>query len=277
MRTKYIWLMGILLASMTATAQTKPGKTAYNDGSRNSYDHINIINGKRLEHIQMEWKNKTYKMALVDNNTTELYVDGEKIPAANWSKYSDATAAIRKQIRENQEQAKRNEEQAGRNEIQAKKNQEQVQVNELQAKRNQEQAVHNQEQAEKNQEQVKVNEVQNVHNEEQAKRNEEQSVDNQEQAKRNEEQSLRNQEQAKRNEEQAAENERFIKGLTEDLVNDKIIPDANSLHQATFNSHEMIVNGVKQPDAVFKRYKEKYPRISEGEFTYSRDGLIEGK
>ena len=270
MRTKYIWLMGILLASMTAAAQTKPGKTAYNDDSSNSYDHINMINGKRLEHIQMEWKNKTYKMELVNNKTTELYVDGEKIPAANWGKCSDAISAIREQIRRNQEQAKRNEEQAVRNEIQAKKNQEQVQVNEVQAKRNQEQAVRNQEQAEKNQEQVKVNEVQNAHNEEQAKRNEEQSVHNQEQAGRN-------QEQAKRNEEQAAENERFIKGLTEDLVNDKIIPNANSLHQATFNSHEMIVNGVKQPDAVFKRYKQKYPRISEGEFTYSRDGIIEGK
>ncbi|WP_426671312.1 hypothetical protein ACPPVU_08755 [Mucilaginibacter sp. McL0603] len=263
MKTNYIWLMGILLASMTATAQTSPGKTAYNDESHNSYDHINITNGKRLEHIQMEWNNKTCKMELVDNKMADLYVNGEKIPAAEWGKYSEVIAAIREQIRKNQEQAKKNQEQAVRNEIQAKKNQEQ--------------AVRNQEQAVKNQEQVKVNQVQNVHNEEQAKRNEEQSVHNQEQAKRNEEQSVLNQEQAKRNEEQAAENERFIKNLTEDLVHDKIIPDANSLHQATFNSHEMTVNGVKQQDAVFKRYKDKYPRISEGEFTYSRDGVIEGK
>jgi len=263
MKINYIWLMGILLAAMTATAQTKPGKTAYNDDSSNSYDHVNITNGKRLEHIRMEWKNKTYKMELVDNKTIELYVDGEKIPAADWGKYSDAIAAIREQIRRNQEQAKRNEEQAVRNEIQAKRNEEQVQRNEIQAKKNQEQAERNEEQ--------------HVRNDEQAKRNEEQAARNEEQAKRNDEQAVRNQEQAKRNEEQAAENERFIKGLTEDLVNDKIIPNANSLHQATFNSHEMIINGVKQPDEVFKRYKEKYPRISEGEFTYSRDGVIEGK
>jgi colicin import membrane protein len=256
MKSNYIWLMGILLASMTATAQTKSGQTAYNDNVHNSYDHINITNGKRLEHIRMEWNSKTYKMELVDNKMTELYVGDEKIPAADWGKYSDVIAAIREQIRKNQEQAKKNQEQAVRNEIQAKKNQEQVQVNEVQAKKNQEQAIRNQERAEKNQEQVTVNQVQNVHNEEQA---------------------ARNQEQAKRNQEQAAENERFIRGLTEDLVNDKIIPDANSLHQATFNSHEMTVNGVKQPDAVFKRYKEKYPRISEGEFSYSRDGIIEGK
>jgi len=291
MKTNYIWLMGILLASMTATAQTKAEKTAYNDDSHNSYDHINITNGKRLEHIQMEWNNKTYKMELVDNKMTELYVDGGKIPAADWGKYSEVIAAIKEQIRKNQEQAKRNQEQAVRNEIQAKKNQEQVQVNEVQAKKNQEQAVRNQEQAEKNQEQVKLNQELHVHNEEQvkanqeqvvinkeqARRNQEQAAKNQEQAKANQEQAARNQEQAKRNQEQAAENERFIKGLTEDLVNDKIIPNANSLHQATFNSHEMTVNGLKQPDAVFKRYKDKYPRISEGEFTYSRDGVIEGK
>ena len=277
MKTNYIWLMGMLLASMTATAQTNPGKTAYNDDSHNSYDHINITNGKRLEHIRMEWNNKTYKMELVDNKMTELYVGDEKIPASEWRKYSEVISAIREQIRKNQEQAKKNQEQTVRNEIQAKKNQEQVQVNEVQAKKNQEQAVRNEEQAVKNQEQVKVNEVQNVHNEEQAKRNEEQNVRNEVQAKINQEQSVRNQEQAKRNQEQAELNERFIKDLTEDLVNDKIIPDANSLREVTYNSSEMTVNGVKQPDAVFKKYKEKYPRFSRGEFSYSRDGVIEGK
>jgi colicin import membrane protein len=277
MKTNYIWLMGILLASAAATAQTKSGQTAYNNDSHNSYDHINITNGKRLEHIQMEWKSKTYKMELVDNKMTELYVDGEKIPAADWGKYSEVIAAIREQIRKNQEQAKKNQEQAVRNEIQAKKNQEQVKVNEVQNVHNEEQAKANQEQAAKNQEQVKVNEVQNVHNEEQAKANQEQAAKNQEQAKANQEQAARNQEQAKRNEEQAKLNELFIKDLTEDLVNDKIIPDANSLHEVTYNSHEMTVNGVKQPDEVFKRYKEKYPRFSRGEFSYSRDGVIEGK
>src|ERR1700749_2179805 len=183
MKINYIWLMGILLASATATAQTKPAKTAYNDDVHNSYDHINITNGKRLEHIQMEWKNKTYKMELVDNKMTELYVNGEKIPSADWSKYSDAIAAIKKQIRQNQEQAKRNQEQAVRNEIQAKKNEEQA----------------------------KRNEEQHARNDEQAKRNEEQAARNEEQAKLNEAQVKVNEEQAKRNEEQAAENERFVK------------------------------------------------------------------
>jgi hypothetical protein len=262
--------MGILLASMTAMAQTKPGETAYNDENHNSYDHINITNGKRLEHIGMQWKGKTYKMELIDNKMTGLQVGDQSIPAADWSKYTEIISAIKEQIIKNQEQAKHNQEQAVRNEMQAKKNQEQVQVNEVQAKKNQEQAIRNQEQAEKNQEQVKLNEEQHVQNEEQAKRNQEQAAKNQEQA-------VRNQAQAKRNEEQAAQNERFIKGLTADLVTDKIIPNANSLHQATFNSQEMTVNGVKQPEAVFKRYKDKYPRISEGEFTYSRDGVIEGK
>lgn len=255
--------MGILLASLTATAQTKPGKTAYNDDSSISYDHINITNGKRLEHIRMEWKNKTYKMELVDNKMTELYIGDEKIPPADWGKYSEVIAAIKEQIKKNQEQAKRNQQQVVRNEIQAKKNGEQVQRNEMQAKKNEEQA--------------KKNEEQHVVNEEQAKRNEEQAFKNQEQEKVNEEQAARNEEQAKRNEEQAKLNELFIKELTDNLVNDKIIPNANSLHEVTYNSNEMTVNGVKQPDAVFKRYKEKYPRFSRGEFSYSRGGIIEGK
>ena len=111
-------------------------------------------------------------------------------------------------------------------------------------------------------------------NREQAKKNAEQAVRNDEQAKLNREQAARNNEQAKRNAEQAAENERFIKELTEDLVNDKVIPNKNSLRDFNLNNEGMTVNGVKQPDELFKKYKEKYSKQSSGGFNYSRDGII---
>ena len=62
--------------------------------------------------------------------------------------------------------------------------------------------------------------------------------------------------------------------LTEELVNDKIIPDTNSLHTFTFNNDEMTINGVKQPDNVFKKYKEKYNWHPGRGMSYSRDGII---
>jgi len=274
MKAKYLGLMGILLAAATVSAQTtKSAQTAYND-DRNNYDHVRTVNGKRVEQIQMTWNDKAYKAQFVNDKLTELYVDGEKISEADWVKHTDAIAAVRVQIKINQEQAaanaiqaKKNREQAHVNEEQEKRNAEQAERNELQAKKNAEQQARNMEQDKRNAEQVAVNK-------EQAKRNAEQAARNELQAKRNQEQEAVNRVQAKRNAEQAAENERFIKELTEDLVSDKIIPDANSLKYFSLNTEGMTVNGVKQPDELYKKYKEKYSKQSSGGFNYSRDGII---
>jgi colicin import membrane protein len=293
MKTSYLkrslWLAAILLTSLCAKAQTNTtAKTAYDDEDRGTYYRIHNDGTKRTERTRMEYKGKTYKMEMVDEKLTSLYVDGEKIPETDWGKYDDAIRHIREEIKE---QIKRNEEQAKRNAEQAVRNQAQAQRNEEQAKRNAEQNVHNQEQAKRNEEQaqlnelqVKRNEEQAVHNQEQDKRNAEQAVRNEGQAKlnaeqgvRNKEQAMRNELQAKKNEEQAKANEQLIKDITADLVSDKIIPDTGSLHELKLSEFGMSVNGVKQPDQVFKKYKEKYRKNSEGTFMYSRDGVIQGQ
>jgi hypothetical protein len=56
--------------------------------------------------------------------------------------------------------------------------------------------------------------------------------------------------------------------MTSDLVADKIIPNEEALHDMSFNSEELIVNGVKQPDSVFKKYAEKYKRFAHGNSSY---------
>ena len=41
--------------------------------------------------------------------------------------------------------------------------------------------------------------------------------------------------------------------------------------------YDMTINGVKQPDEVFKKYKAKYGKAFNGHFDYSRDGIIQGQ
>lgn len=275
MKAKYLGLMAMLLAAATVSAQTKKSaKTAYDDDRHNNYDRVHTMDGKKVEDIQMTRDDKMYKAELVNDKLTELYVDGEKIPQADWTKYTDALAAIRVQIAMNKEQAKANAKQAERNREQDRANEEQAKRNAEQAGRNEIQAKKNAEQQVKNAEQAKRNEEQEGVNREQAKLNAEQAVRNEAQAKLNREQESRNREQAKRNAEQAAANERFMKEFTGDLVSDKIIPDKNSLHEFRLDNEGMTVNGVKQPDELYKKYKEKYSKESSGGFTYSRDGII---
>jgi colicin import membrane protein len=311
-----LWLAAILFTSLCAGAQTKTtAKTAYQVEDHDMYYRIYNEDGKRIEEIKTEYDGKIYKMEWVDGKVTGLIVDGEKIAEADWSKYTNAIEHVREEIKEqakrDAEQAKRNAEQAIRNQEQAKRNEEQARLNAEQEKRNAEQAIRNQEQAKRNEEQVRLNADQQkrdaeqvirnqeqekkdaeqvirnkeqekrnaeqaIRNQEQEKKDAEQVIRNQEQAKRNAEQAIRNQEQAKRNEEQAKANEKMMKDITDDLVNDKIIPDTNSLHEIRLSEFGMSVNGVKQPDEVFKKYKEKYRKSSEGTFMYSRDGVIQG-
>jgi hypothetical protein len=178
MKTNYrnsLWLAGLLLAAFSANAQTSvSGKKADNEGTHRNYDIVHNENGNRTERIQTQLDDKTYKMELVNEKMTSLYVDGEKIAPADWHKYGNAIATIRREIKE---QAKRNAEQAKRNAEQAVRNQQQ-------AKLNAEQEVRNGEQAKRNAEQARLNASQNAANAEQAIKNQAQVRANEEQAKR---------------------------------------------------------------------------------------------
>lgn len=271
MKAKYLGLMAMLLAAVTISAQTKKAaKTAYDDNRHNNYDRIHTVDGKKVEDIQMSRSGKMYRAEFTDEKLTDLYVDGEKVPQADWTQHTAAIAAIRAQMAINKEQAKANAKRAERDRAnldQEKRNAEQAVRNEIQAKKNAEQQARNAEQDKRNQEQDLVNR-------QQAKMNAEQAARNEMQAKRNREQERGNIEQAKKNAEQASANERFMKEFTEDLINDKIIPDKNSLREFRLYNEGMTVNGVKQPDELYKKYKEKYSKQSSGGFTYSRDGII---
>ena len=201
MKTNYIkaglWLFIALFAALNTKAQTVDSNKNVSSGGRYfNYDRARIDNGRKVETMEADWDNKEYKVTLVNDKVTELYVDGEKIAPADFGKYDDVMAAIKEQIAKNREQEKKNREQARLNEIQAGKNREQARLNEIQEKKNEEQVA-------RNREQDRLNEMQAQRNQEQAARNQEQAARNRVQEEKNQEQSVKNQEQARLNEIQA--------------------------------------------------------------------------
>lgn len=275
MKTNYlksnILLIATLAIAFAANAQkTDSMKRAFNFDRHNNEHVINYTkDGQRYEHITTNWKGTYYEARFVNDKMTELFVEGERIPQANWGKYTTVIVQIREQIRKDEIQARKDQAQARVDQEQARKDQAQARLDQQQGERDQEQARKEQAQAQIDQEQAKKDQAQAQLDQIQAKKDQQEAIKDQEQVRLD-------QIQARKDQEEARKDQEAMREMLSDLVSDKIVPDENSVKEITMDSTGMTVNGVKQPDAIFKKYHEKYTRFAHGRFTYGNSGNTNG-
>ena len=210
-----------------------------------------------------------YDMTIVNDKMTALQVDNKRIEAADFHLYDSVINAIKAEMKEDNDRASEERAEQQRDWEQAERDQEQAvrdrQRDQQQARQDQQQAIRDREQGEREREQ---GQQQARRDQEQAAKDREQGDRDREQGERDREQGQRDREQGERDRETAKEERRQMRNIIRELVDEKIIPDAQSLNNMVLTETEFIVNGTKQPQQVLLKFKEKYPSFVHAGLTY---------
>jgi len=282
MKTKFLkyGVLGIaaMVWGVTAQGQVRAsnGKAKKSQGMHTSYSsQTNDNNGDEVQRIETEIDGKEFKIKLVNDKIVSMYVDDEKVAPADYGKYETQITEIREQIKRDRIQAEKDRhqadldrQQADRDRAQAEKDRHQADLDRQQADRDRVQAEKDRHQADLERQQADGERGQVEKDRQQAERDRHQADLDREQAGRDRIQADKDRAQAEIDRKHAEEDRKVMAQLISDLVSDKIIPNEDALHNLTMDDDEMTVNGKKQPDAVFNKYKEKYKRFAGGEFSY---------
>ena len=255
------------------------GINAVAKGQAGQHDSVRV-SGKEV--LSVYQRGHSYDIMIVNDKTIGLEVDNKRIDPADFHRYDSIVNAIKADLREDNDRAaderaeeKRDWEQERRDQEQAERDREQDVRDRAQEKLDREQEQRDREQEYRDKEQEKKDRIQEIQDRKQEEKEREQENRDKEQGDRDRaqgqldrEQGQRDREQGERDREAAKEERRQMRNFIRELVDDKLIPDAQSLNSLILTNTELVVNGTKQPEQILQKIKEKYASWAKAGLTY---------
>jgi hypothetical protein len=214
---------------------------------------INAVRSGGSDDMQIDYSEDghRYKIRLNGTKITEMYIDDKKVPETDYAKYERTVKKILEQIEKDRQQAENDRAQAEKDREQSKKDRELV--NEMR-----EQVQNDRKQAEIDREQAEKDRIQ-------AQREREQAAKDREQAEKD-------RAQAAIDREKAEEDRKFMEGMLDQLVQEKLLDDRQSLTSMELDDARLVINGKEQSESVHRRYKQKYLKGTNKRIQYRSAG-----
>jgi bla regulator protein blaR1 len=242
----------------SSTKKVDEGLSVSEEASTKVLDANNVFSGR----INRVVNGKKYMIVSKNNQIKELYVDDKKIATEKIDDYKAITDKIMQQTKIDLEQSRKDLAQSKIDLEQSKKDMAQSKIDMEQSNRDMEQSKRDMEQSKNDMEKSLEDQKQSKRDMEQSKKDMEQSRKDMEQSRKDMAQSRIDMEQSRKDMEQSRkdlEQSRILQEkIIEDFISEHIINNKKELSSYKLNNNELIVNGIKQSDAIHKRIKEKY-------------------
>lgn len=250
-------LIALVLMTNTTEAQIK------NESRKSNLPksiNINSINSDGSGEMQMNYTQdgQRYKVKVNDSKIVELYIDDKKIPESDFAKYEPGIKKILAQVEEDRKQANIARAEAEKHRQQASKDRELVHKMREQAETNREQMHKLRLQAEQDRKRVSE---ERIH----ANREREKATLHRQDAEKH-------RAQAEIHRKKAEEDRKQMQMMFDELVNDKLVTDRESLTSLELDESKLVVNGKEQPADIHQRYKQKYLKDSQRQLQYRNSG-----
>ncbi|PZR24033.1 MAG: hypothetical protein DI535_22820 [Citrobacter freundii] len=238
-----------------------------------------------------------YTIRLEKKKIVQLIIDGKEVPPAEYSKYDSMVKKILEQVEKDRAQAEKDRAQAEKDReraeidrLQADKDRIQAEKDRELAERDREEAVKHREQAEKDRArsevdreraakdraQAEIDRAQAEKDRAKAEKDRQQADKDRARAEIDRQQAEKDRARAEIDRKKAEEDRKLFEAMLDEVVTEKLVENRDALKSLSLDDKELIVNDVKQPDAVHSRFKAKYLKPGQTRIRYNNGTTFRG-